>query len=370
MKQANNNTAINNNDNTCRLCRQNDANIISFEGLPICYRCAVDIPSCLNCGRTVIFSYYRIEDCFGNSLCYECSRVYRRCPVCGRFIHKNYIVSDGLEHVCPECSSRIEIEEEQDYIHPYSYKPNPRFYGHFQKDLLFGIELEVDNGGKDNRKARQLLELMNGEEEEKYVYVKHDSSLFDGFEIVSQPATLDVHLKTIPWEAAFKFLKDNGYDSDKTSTCGLHIHINRLFLGRTYKRIIEIEARILFFFEMFWNKIVKFSRKSEYQISRWSDKYGTFDYEQALMQNEESRYYSINFQNKATIEFRVFKGTLDYNTFKATLLFVDNLVRYCKRYGIRSIEKRGWNGFLNYIIEKSISNNITLINYMIKQGIW
>jgi len=378
MKQLvfSNNTSVvidrNGKPEICRLCRSADANLISFESLPICYRCATNFPSCLHCGRTIVFSYHRIEDSQGNVLCYECTKEYRRCPICNNFVHVDDVLFDGLEHVCPDCYSSLEEAEAHydDYIHSYGYKPNPKFHGHFQRDLLFGIELEVDNGGEDGHKAKQLLDLVNGEENEKYIYVKHDGSLFDGFEIVSHPAKLKVHLEEIPWKEAFNLLKQNGYESDKTSTCGLHIHINRLNLGRTYRRIVEVESRILFFFEYFWDKIVKFSRKSEYQISRWSDKYGTFDYEQALMQNEESRYYSINFQNKNTIEFRVFKGTLDYNTFKATLLFVENLVRYCKRYSIRSIEKRGWSGFVEFITKRNINDNIVLIDYMIKRKIW
>ena len=366
----NTNNTINN--EICRLCRHENANLISFEGLPICYRCAVDLPSCLDCGRTIVFGYYRIEDCFGNSLCYECSRSYRRCPVCGRFIHKRYIVFDGMEYVCPECCSSIDGFEEDygDYIHPYSYKPSPKFHGNFQKDLLFGVELEVDSGGEDNRNAKRLLQIVNGEEEEKFIYIKHDGSLSNGFEIVSQPATLKVHVNEIPWRQAFDFLRENGYESENTSTCGLHVHINRLFLGKTYKRITTVEARILFFFEYFWEQIVKFSRRTEYEISRWCYRYNTTDYEEALLCNQDNRYLALNFQNRSTIEIRIFKGTLDYEVFEATLRFVNNVVKYCKRYGIRTIKKRGWNGFLNYIVEQGIRDNLVLINYMIKQGIW
>jgi len=354
----------------CRLCRESEANIVSFEGLPICYRCATSLPSCLNCGRTVVFSYYRIEDRFGNWLCSECAQVYRRCPVCNRFYHKRLAVFDGLEYVCNECGTTLEESIEQKHIRPYSYKPQPRFYGHFQKDLLLGIELEVDGAGESHDKARQLLKIVNGNDDERYIYIKHDGSLNAGFEIVSHPATLDVHLYGIPWKQAFNFLKKNGYESDNTSTCGLHIHINRLFLGKTYKSIINVEARLLFFVEHFWDYIIKFSRRTQYELDRWCSRYCHTNYDLAIQENLKSRYYALNFQNRATIEFRFFKGTLDYEVFEATLRFVDNLVRYCKRYGIRSIEKRGWNGFLNYMIERSISNNLVLINYMIERGIW
>ena len=377
MKQLTNNnttTIVDRNGNVeiCRLCRSADANLISFENLPICYRCATNFPSCLNCGRTVVFSYHRIEDSQGNVLCYECTKDYIRCPVCNTFVHRDDTLFDGYEYVCPECYSGFEEQNinYDDCIHNYGYKPQPKYYGHYQRDLLFGIELEVDGGGEDGYKASQLLDIMNDGENEKYIYIKHDGSLHDGFEIVSHPAKLQVHLEEIPWRKAFQFLRENGYRSDKTSTCGLHIHINRLNLGKTYRRIVEVESRILFFFEHFWENIVKFSRKSQYQISRWSDRYDTYDYDQALMMNGESRYYSINFQNKNTIEFRVFKGTLDHLVLEATLRFVNNLVKYCKRYGIRSIQKRGWNGFMDYIMDQGIDENRVLINYMIERDIW
>jgi hypothetical protein len=179
-----------------------------------------------------------------------------------------------------------------------------------------------------------------------------------------------VHLDEIPWKKAFEYLKKQGYDSDNTSTCGLHVHINRLFLGRTYRSITNVEARILFFFEHFWNQLVKFSRRTEYELSKWCARYETIDYDLALEYNRESRYYALNFQNRATIEFRIFKGTLDYQVFEATLRLVYYIVKYCKKFGIKKIEQRKWEGFLNFIVEDSISENVSLAKYMLDLGIW
>jgi hypothetical protein len=317
----------------------------------------------------VLFAYNRIEDRFGNWLCLDCAMTYRRCPICNRFYHKRFAVFDGEEYVCPDCGATFEAAIEEEHIKRYSHKPKPKYYGDFQKDLLLGIELEVDRGGEDNKKAKKLLEIVNGEEEEKYIYIKHDGSLSNGFEIVSQPAKLEVHLNEIPWKKAFEYLKKQGYESDNTSTCGLHVHINRLFLGKTYRSIINVESRILFFFESFWHYLVKFSRRTQYELDRWCARYETIDYEQAIMWNNESRYYALNFQNRATIEFRIFKGTLDYNTFMATLQLVYHIVKYCKKFGKKTIQQRGWYGFLNFIIEQNNPNSKILIDYMTKQGV-
>jgi hypothetical protein len=296
--------------------------------------------------------------------------VYRRCPICNRFYHKRFAILDGSEYVCPECGVAFEAAIEDDVVKSHGYKPKPKYHGDFQKNLLLGIELEVDQGGKDNRKAKKLLEIINSNEHEKYVYVKHDGSLNDGFEIVSQPATLDVHLNEIPWRKAFKYLKEQGYESDNTNTCGLHVHINRLFLGKTYRSIVNTEARLLFFFETFWTQIVKFSRRKQHEISKWCERYGTTDYDQAIRWNNESRYYALNFQNRATIEFRIFKGTLDYEIFKATIMLVHYIVLYCKKFGKKTIRQRGWSGFTEFIIKDKSTDSLDLINYIIKRNIW
>lgn len=42
---------------------------------------------------------------------------------------------------------------------------------------------------------------------------------------------LDYHLKNIPWEDIMKKAIQLGYRSHQTSTCGLHVHVNRNALG-------------------------------------------------------------------------------------------------------------------------------------------
>src|SRR5690606_34675899 len=62
----------------------------------------------------------------------------------------------------------------------------------------------------------------------KDIIIKHDGSIGYGFEIVSAPATFEVHQEI--WERFFdKFLKSKKL---RTSfNCGMHIHINKSSLS-------------------------------------------------------------------------------------------------------------------------------------------
>ena len=44
-------------------------------------------------------------------------------------------------------------------IHDYNYKPEPIFYG--DSNRYFGVELEIDDGGKDSDNADELLRIGN-----------------------------------------------------------------------------------------------------------------------------------------------------------------------------------------------------------------
>ena len=65
-----------------------------------------------------------------------------------------------------------------------------------------------------------------------------------------------------------------GYYSHNSGTCGLHVHINRAALGESVEEQENTIARIVYFFEKFWDKILRFSRRTETQADRWASRYG------------------------------------------------------------------------------------------------
>ena len=57
----------------------------------------------------------------------------------------------------------------------------------------------------------------------------------------------------------------------------------------------------------------------------------------------------MNLQNYHTIEFRMFRGTLRYETFMATLQLVDEICRLSVRMDDYDLEKLSWCEFVQQI---------------------
>ena len=130
------------------------------------------------------------------------------------------------------------------------------------------MELEIDKGGKDDGNAEILYNIANSDEEN--LYIKSDSSLSDGMELVSHPCSLQYHKTEFPWADVMKKAVSMYYRSHNTNTCGLHIHIGREDLGETVEEQEEVISRIMFFFESHWNEMFNFSRRSEYAVEHWA----------------------------------------------------------------------------------------------------
>lgn len=119
------------------------------------------------------------------------------------------------------------------------------------------MELEIDGAGKDDDYAMELLEIAN--ENDDHIYIKTDGSLDDGMEIVTHQMSLDYH-KDFCWEDIMHHTVFLGYRFHQTSTCGLHIHVNRSSLASDREEQDEVISRILYFVEHHWNEMLKFSR--------------------------------------------------------------------------------------------------------------
>jgi hypothetical protein len=324
----------------------------------------------------------------GIVLCSQCINHYSACERCGRYVFEDEVVlgDDGNDY-CPTCADERRgerileelLEEEEGYevdeeyeeyeeyyevINCYSFKPLPTFYlfptekTKGGRPLFMGVELEIDGGGEDHYYA----ELILNEGYPGFLYAKRDGSLYNGFEIVSHPATLAFHLIEAGWENVLKKALELGYTSHDNKRCGLHLHINRTFWGEDQ----EIgELKLLIFFERFWNEIVKFSRRTSSQIQRYCSRYETEDIESAKRQNGNSRYFALNFQNDFTIEIRIFRGTLRLDTFFATLQFVYYLCHYLKEKSPHELQKTTWGSFVRGIPEWMVE----LKEYLKRRGL-
>ena len=239
-----------------------------FDGSILCDDCYhTETVECSHCGDRIWTDDNAGSD--STPLCNTCyDDYYTTCECCGRIIHRDYANYDDEDDYayCDRCYE----ERQNSSIHEYNYKPDPIFYGDSKR--YFGVELEIDEGGKNSDNADTLLGIGNRVAE--HIYIKSDGSLSDGMEIVTHPMSLKYHKDKMPWAEIMKSAIHMDYRSHKTSTCGLHVHVNRTAFGSTREAQDECISRVLYFVEHHWLELLKFSRRTEYQMNRWAARYG------------------------------------------------------------------------------------------------
>lgn len=328
---------------TCSMCgcilSENEGTEIDDE--LICDDCAEQhTVECDHCGETIWADDAVTDD--HTTLCSTCfDDHYRRCEDCGRILHDDDVLWHNDDAYCEHCYDRIDTEIEE-----YGYKPEPVFYG--DGNRFFGVELEIDYGGKDEDAARQIKDMANTRCE--HIYCKSDGSLDDGFEIVTHPMTLDYHLHDMPWEDVLHEAIRLHYKSHMTSTCGLHVHVNRSAFGDTREEQETVIERLLFFVELHWNELFIFSRRSPHSMDRWAARYGMEKTGKQILDKAKKgntgRYAAINLCPYATIEFRLFRGTLRLNTLIATLQLVNRICDTALSKSEDEIGKQSWRDFV------------------------
>lgn len=335
---------------TCDRCGEEHplAKCEEFDGQQLCPRCLTEATVlCSWCGERIW-----LDDNAGTAaipLCQECrDEHYSTCVRCGSLIRNEDARyhrgdEDGDNPYCPHCFS----EAGTTGINDYFYKPKPIFYGEAAR--FFGVELEIDKAGEYDENADRVLEVANGNGRER-IYCKHDGSLEDGFEIVTHPMTLKYHQREMPWRAVLDEAVSMGYTSHKAETCGLHVHVNRNSFGPAEAEQDACIARVLYFFERNWAELLRFSRRTEYQLAQWATRYGYKDQPREILDHAKKgggggRYSCVNLQNKDTIEFRIFRGTLKYNTLIATLQLVSRVCDVALLMTDEQVKALSWSSF-------------------------
>lgn len=303
---------------------------------------------CNHCRNTVA-SNLITEDFEGNAVCPSCRPTFSRCEECGRLAPTNRMVevedddSDDTRLICPRCDRDMSNER---IIRDYGYKPAPIFKGvegestrEKPETLYLGVELEIGTGGENHRKAKQVLKVLENQE----AYAKHDGSVNNGFEIVTHPCTLQYHKEKFQWKALCKKALSLGYRGHDDQSCGMHVHINRKFLGNTEAEVDDVVSKMILIVENNWTDIIKFSRREPNRINQWAGNYNTKRNVSECKDKKEKcekviceakgqgdRRRAVNITNSKTIEFRLFRSTLKSNTIMANLQFC-YLMAYCSK---------------------------------------
>ena len=280
--------------------------------------------------------------------------------------HYQTVVSiDSFEAVVRDVEFGIEKEEnfsdpwdEEFPIKGASYKRRLEFFGESPRNRFFGVELELDDAGEDDDGARTVIAAGG----EQHLHAMHDGSLVHGFEIVSQPMTIDYHLESMGWEQVLSEANELGYTSSN-DTCGMHVHMSRLGFGETEDEQDLGISKVLLFFERNWRDIVTFSRRTPLELSKWAKSYGGGGSEEAFepegllkrakdrSKERDGKYHALNLKNYSTLEVRVFKGTLDLEQFVANLQFCDMLYKVAE-LPLREVLSLDWMSFASMAREE------------------
>ena len=151
----------------------------------------------------------------------------------------------------------------------------------------------------------------------------------------------------------FEILKEEGLRSHDTNSSGLHIHVDRTYFGKSEDTAI---SKLLYIFERFRSELMVFSRRTESQANDWarSRKHSNTKsgwIKKAIKDSKSyydhsERYYAVNLTNSETIEIRLFRGTLNLETFEATLKFTNRIAEICKNTRAADIAKMTFDDLL------------------------
>ena len=324
------------------LFHEDNGNWIESEGVCVCGHCLTNnYTRCDNCGEYVADNSIIIT-ANSESICQNCyENNYFTCEACGEVYHSNYYGSDGL---CEDCAD--DEDSSPSNVHSYSYTPSLVF--HRGEDearegrLYFGVELELshDTGEDKLNNINSCVDIL-GDDDADNVYLKEDGSLERGFEIVSHPRTLQSWQEFRPTiEKYFESAKN--YSDGKRD--GLHVHVSKKGMTDAHK------ARLGAFVAACQDEFTLIARRSSRQWAKYFKKPTTgLDVRATLSRSD--RYVALNWMPTSTVEFRLFRATLDAQEFFAAVEVCHAAYQFTKNgIGILDIVKGNpWGAFLSFL---------------------
>lgn len=263
------------------------------------------------------------------NFCTKCGAIYHaneahdcadvRCEYCGRLIKR----TGEAFHVCGDClreriGRRIGYH---DFDMPIQFeKPEKR-----EKRLHMGMEIEfnIDRAEYANIFAEHIHDTMNTEAENGYIFahVEADGSLENhGAEVVTMPRTIaGLYKMRDKLNNAFGDIKRRarGYRSDTggaayiANNCGVHVHVDRNFLGEDVEKAEVLITRMLCTFPQFFQDLSGRDADIPCDYAKMpsateSEKNNIFKMHKKVIDSRTDRYMALNVRPAATVEFRLF----------------------------------------------------------------
>lgn len=314
------------------------------------------------------YSVYSDGDVVEMNLCESCVEDYYECAHCHCLVSSADNVGNSWTPLCPNCDV---VEEWGHTDGTFFWRDDLEYTTYPNDDELFvGIELETS----DNDDIVALANAVIGDYGYERFACKKDSSLGDdGLEIVSQPMTPLYHLNSGVWEGVIEHVHEQGglsYDSGK---CGLHMHVSRCFLAEN--AIYRIDR----LFHRFRDEMICFSRRTNleyceldedtlHDIPDVDDRINEWKYKKY----NEDRYVAVNTENDATVELRLWRGTLNLETFRATVEMTAGLAYVCNAMTNEFADELDWEKLkllIRYALEEHGIPHDDFDSYINRRGL-
>jgi hypothetical protein len=308
---------------------------------------------------------------------------HRICDACDG----NYHYHEGAGfYVRDDDDDYNDYEDEDSYSGAIGqYHSSKRQLGHIPSSfdlrkpkVFLGLELEMEIGrdyDQDERAEHILDKIGYTPAGDKYCLLEHDGSISRGFEMVTGYSGLDLHTRQLEF---FK-TRLSGAKSHNTTTCGLHVHICKSDMS-----LLHASKMVLFINDIDNQKLIyALARRDSSSFSKIhdksKDKYWLKDairsgegYDKdarkarQLRNLNSDRYEALNFQNPNTVEFRLFRGTLKYETLIACLEFTYQTWFFCRDTSQKQLTT---SNFLKYIcLENNRKDTRYLRAYLTSKG--
>lgn len=306
----------------------------------------------------------------------------RSCEGCGETWDDDQMNCDVYgDRYCPDCGRSSNSQ----YLHGYGWTPCLNFFG---KELFLGAELETD-GGSDRGSYCDDLHSIDGFPDR--FWMTDDGSLENGVEITSMPMSLAEHVKARSiYEHVSEIAGHYGFKSHDGGRCGLHIHVNRDFFGKS--EVVQDAGgyKMMRLLQRFEHQFTVFSRRRD---NHWCDYTTSRSYEPkrddvsilkpehqkeagplqkaGTMKHEQAHSQALNFEHDATFEWRIFRGTLKWSTYFACLAMVEGVARTVKNHGSTWTESVSWYDLVEEVIG-NVSEQFPkscLVNYLDEKGL-
>lgn len=199
-----------------------------------------------------------------------------------------------------------------------NHRYRPRTFNRYGDGVMAGVELEASFGdlGRGNDESPYLIRFSDQIDAElPAIYTKRDGSVVNGVEFVTHPAGLEYH-RTL-WRDFFA--RPEAREIVNSASTGTHVHIERRSLTA-----FSIARMVLFINSPETADLV------DYVAMRTGNRFCV-----KRLKTPETALYStdrreaLNITGADTVEFRIFKGAVNYEEIMIFIEFSFALTRYC-----------------------------------------